>query len=32
VCSLCNADCTSQSDLKSHLQGRRHERNLQAQA
>ncbi|XP_047072616.1 zinc finger protein 346-like [Lolium rigidum] len=32
VCSLCNADCASQSDLKSHLQGRRHERNLQAQA
>ena len=32
MCSICNANCTSQSDLQSHLRGRRHERNVQAQA
>ncbi|KAM0911430.1 hypothetical protein ACQ4PT_013451 [Festuca glaucescens] len=32
MCSICNANCTSQSDLKSHLRGRRHQRNVQAQS
>lgn len=32
MCSICNANCTSQSDLESHLRGRRHQMNVQAQA
>jgi hypothetical protein len=32
ICSICNANCTSQFDLESHLGGRRHQRNVQAQA
>jgi hypothetical protein len=32
TCSICNANCTSQFDLESHLGGRRHQRNVQAQA
>uniref|UniRef100_A0ACD6AKA8 Uncharacterized protein n=1 Tax=Avena sativa TaxID=4498 RepID=A0ACD6AKA8_AVESA len=32
MCIICNANCTSQSDLESHLGGRRHRENAQAQA
>ncbi|XP_037462222.1 zinc finger matrin-type protein 1-like [Triticum dicoccoides] len=30
MCDICNANCTSQSDLKSHLRGRRHQENIEA--
>ncbi|XP_048539507.1 zinc finger matrin-type protein 1-like [Triticum urartu] len=29
-CSICDANCTSQSDLKNHLRGRRHQQNIEA--
>ncbi|TVU05696.1 hypothetical protein EJB05_48873, partial [Eragrostis curvula] len=30
-CSICKANCTSEFDLDSHLRGRRHQQNLEAQ-
>ncbi|KQJ98428.1 zinc finger homeobox protein 2 [Brachypodium distachyon] len=30
-CGICNANCTSKSDLESHLQGRRHLKNVENQ-
>uniref|UniRef100_A0ACD5Y9T5 Uncharacterized protein n=1 Tax=Avena sativa TaxID=4498 RepID=A0ACD5Y9T5_AVESA len=30
MCRSCNANCTSQSDLESHIQGRRHQENIEA--
>ncbi|TKW10513.1 hypothetical protein SEVIR_6G169500v4 [Setaria viridis] len=31
-CSICKANCTSESDLESHLRGRRHEQTVKAQS
>ena len=30
-CSVCKANCTSESDLESHLRGRRHQQTVEAQ-
>ncbi|KAM0920785.1 hypothetical protein ACQ4PT_007270 [Festuca glaucescens] len=30
MCSICKSNCTSQSDLESHLRGRRHQENIEA--
>lgn len=31
TCSICQANCTSESDLENHLRGRRHQQNVKAQ-
>jgi hypothetical protein len=31
TCSICQANCTSDSDLENHLRGRRHQQNVKAQ-
>lgn len=31
TCSICQANCTSESDLENHLRGRRHQQNVNAQ-
>ncbi|KAE8809563.1 hypothetical protein D1007_13856 [Hordeum vulgare] len=30
MCNICNANCTSESDLENHLRGRRHQENIEA--
>ena len=30
LCSICDANCTSQSDLENHLRGRRHQKKIEA--
>lgn len=30
LCSICDANCTSQFDLENHLRGRRHQKNIEA--